>query len=1340
MQKFCPGLALGMVGKLLPMLLGLVASQLAGAAVQVENLRCEYLKDPLGIDEAEPRLSWVIGSLERGEKQTGWQVLVASTPEGLAADQGDLWDSGKVPGDTTSQVVYDGAPLGSRAACFWKVRAWDKDDEVSAWSSPAKWTVGLLGGGDWSAKWIDGMTFGSGVPVSGAAVIVQAKYEGTTAGSGSLDVTSKLTAMAAEGNYLIGVTNESFGSDPAFNVVKRLRVVYQRDGYTFTRDFAEKAVLMFPGDLRGVSHLVITGARYESTTGSGWRDVTSKLNTLAASGPYLLAVNNTNLGPDPAMNQVKRLKVSYTFDGVPGVITKAENATFNFPVDLVKPVGGTITSAKYEALDGTGSLDVTTNLNNRAVATGAYSVTVGNTAFGSDPSANHVKRLRVEFERDGQSWFKFVDENKVFNFPADLAQATNVPFIRKGFTVAKPVKSATLYATALGLYEIHINGSRAGDHILAPEWTDYSKRLNYQAYDVTGQLNQGGNVIGAQVASGWYSGHIGNGGFQFWGSSPALMAQLEIFYQDGTSERVVTDSSWRMAASPMTYTDFMMGEEYDARREKAGWSTVATNDASWAGVVLRAEPARLMSGQRMEPVRKLMEKPALTLAEPQPGKWTYDMGQNMVGVLRLKITAPAGTRITLRHAEMLKANGTVYTENLRGAPSIDTYFCKGGGEEIWEPTFTFHGFRYVELTGVAARPPLDAVTGIVFASDTARTGEFSCSDGFVNQLQSNIEWGQRGNYLSVPTDCPQRDERLGWMGDAQVFVKTAAYNSDIAAFFKKWMVDVVDAQLPDGRSPDVAPNAAPSSGTPAWNDALVICPWTIYQAYGDKKILEDCYDAMKAWVEYCRTNSTNSIRDRGRGADYGDWLSINADTNKELIGTAYYAYSARLLGKSAAVLGKTADAAAYEALFQTVKSAFNSKYVNQSTGQFIGTGSNTQCAYAMALKFDLLPAGLRGEVAQLLENDVVAKGNHLSTGFVGVSYLLPVLSEAGKNETAYTLLQQDTFPSWLFSVKLGATTIWERWDGWTPPDNFQNVIMNSFNHYSLGSCGEWMYGTVAGIDQDPSAPAFKKIIICPRPGGQITSAQGSLVSVHGKISSAWRKYAGGFALETTIPPNTTAEVHVPATGAADVKESGVPASGVAGLTFLRMENGAAVFSVVSGRYRFTSGSAVEPGLDEVFHDAGTPFKMRVSTLLGNDGAGYEVIGAGPMSINGAEITIADGWIYYSPQAENGGADSFIYQVRDASGGIETRTVQVGIIPADAPVQKVVSMQDLPGGAKRVLFQGVPGRIYRIQSSETMDGQDAWTTRETVQADEGGAFEMIDRMPLPGARFYRAVYP
>jgi alpha-L-rhamnosidase len=745
-----------------------------------------------------------------------------------------------------------------------------------------------------------------------------------------------------------------------------------------------------------------------------------------------------------------------------------------------------------------------------------------------------------------------------------------IPLLRTELTVASaPIIKARLYVTALGLYEMHLNGQRVGDHILAPDWTDYSKRVRYQVYDVTSMVKPGTNALGAFLANGWYSGRIGNGGFQAWGSVPALFAQLEIIYGDGKTQRVVTDSSWKTHPSPITSSDFMKGEDYDATLEIAGWDQPGLNASDWQAAVERPDPQIQLNGQVDQPVRQTGMRHPQSVSQPVPGHFVYDMGQNMVGVVRLKVSALAGTKVTIRHAEMLNPDGTLYTKNLRGATSIDSYICKGAGLETWQPRFTFHGFRYVELTGLPTPPTTDTITGIVIGTDIPRTGEFSCSDTAVNQLQSNIQWGMRGNYLSVPTDCPQRDERMGWMGDAEVFIRTAAYNGDIAAFFTKWLVDVDDAQTPAGAFVGVSPSPVGrghgSPGVPAWGDAGVICPWTIYLMYGDKRILQEHLPAMTRWIDWLQTHSDDLIRDRDRGDDYGDWLSQGEKTPKDVIGTAFFAYSTSLVARSYRAIGDTTNADKYQHLFEQIRKAFNKAYVS-ADGHIKG---NTQCDYCMALRFDLLPDDLRATAAGYLEDDVKAHQDHLTTGFIGVSYLLPALCSENKIDTAYGLFLQDTFPSWLFSVKQGATTIWERWDGWTPQKGFENPSMNSFNHYSLGSCGQWMFDTVAGIGVDLAQPGFAHIIIRPRPGGGLTQAEGSLNSIHGKIATKWTLHNGQFSLVVWIPINTTATLYLPTSDGASIEEGGVkiaehpeikPAAGGAG---------GASFEIGSGDYDFT---------------------------------------------------------------------------------------------------------------------------------------------------------------------------
>ncbi len=967
------------------------------ATVAPSDLRCEYLIDPIGLDVSLPRLSWKLTATEplsRGARQSGYQILVASSPELLAQDKGDVWDSGKTSTDNTVNIPFDGRRLVSRQELFWKVRVWDGKGNPTAWSEAARWEMGLLKLGDWQAKWID---------------------------------TSAATA----------------------------------------------------GTTRG--EMKILQASYEVEKGKDAKDVTDIITRMLKDNSLSLRVGNEILGGDPAPNQFKQLRVSYTIDGEKHEAIAAENTTLNIP-ESVEPAN----------------------------------------------------------------------------------------CLRRDFTLGKPIAKARLYATALGLYELHLNGRRVGDHLLAPGWTDYSHRVRYQAYDVTAMVQSGANTLAGLVGNGWYCGHIGNGGFQAWGTAPALFAQLEVTYTDGSVDRVATDASWKVHTSPILSSDFMLGENYDARLEIAGWDRPGLDVSGWSAAAERAEPSRELDGQVDEPVRQTGELHPKAMTEPKPGRWTYDFGQNMVGFVRLKVSAPAGTQITLRHAEMLNPDGTLYTINLRSAISTDTYICKGGGVEIWEPQFTFHGFRYVEITGLPQPPTKDTVTGIVVGSDIPRTGEFTCSNPEINQLQSNIQWGMRGNYLAVPTDCPQRDERMGWMGDAEVFVRTAAYNGDIAAFFTKWLVDVDDAQHPDGAFTDVSPSPVGkghgNGGVPAWADAGVICPWTIYLMFGDTRILEQHLPAMKRWVDWCQAHSTNLIRDHDRGPDYGDWLSQGESTPKDLIGTAYFAYSTSLVARACKATGDAEGAEKYQRLFEQIKSAFNQRYV-RADGRVQG---NTQSGYAMALRFNLLPEDMRPKAAQYLADNVSNHKDHLTTGFIGVSYLLPALCSEGKIDTAYRLFQQDTFPSWLFSVKQGATTIWERWDGWTPDKGFQNPGMNSFNHYSLGSCGEWMFDTVAGIGVDPDQPGFKHIIVKPAVDGDLTWVKAHYDSIHGRIVSEWERKGKRLTLHVVIPSNTTATIYVPTADAASVREGGKPAAKAEGVRFLREENTAAVFEVESGTYDFTT--------------------------------------------------------------------------------------------------------------------------------------------------------------------------
>jgi alpha-L-rhamnosidase len=749
------------------------------------------------------------------------------------------------------------------------------------------------------------------------------------------------------------------------------------------------------------------------------------------------------------------------------------------------------------------------------------------------------------------------------------------PYLRRVFPLDKPVSRARLYATARGVYELYINGNRVGNDVLAPGWTDYHRRIQYQTYDVTPLLADGPNALGAVLGDGWFAGFVGfdpKHRGALYGHRPQLLAQLNVEYEDGTTECLATEGSWRCSTGPILFSDLLMGESYDARREMPGWAEPGFDDSGWYGVEVEEIEGTNLVARPDEGIRVTEELETKTVTEPESGRYVFDLGRNMVGWVRLKVEGEAGTKVTLRHAEALKPDGTIYTTNLRSARATDHYMLGGEGEEVYEPRFTFHGFRYVEVTGYPGEPQPDAITGRVVHSATPPSGSFECSSSLVNKLQENIVWGQRGNFLSVPTDCPQRDERLGWMGDAQIFTRTASFNMDVAAFFEKWMTDVQDAQSPEGAFPDVAPLLRGSGlidlrwGAPAWGDAGVIVPWTIYRAYDDTRIVERHYDAMARWMEYLHEANPDFIRKNRMGNNYGDWLSPKGDhTPKHLLATAYWAYDAKLLAEMAEATGRNEDAREYRVLNERIKASFEEAYVSPD-GRIEG---DTQTCYLLALHMDLLPENLRSAAAEHLVRTIAREDWHLSTGFVGVGYLCPVLTEAGYTDVAYRLLNNDTYPSWGYTIKNGATTIWERWDGWTEESGFQSPNMNSLNHYSLGSVGEWLYRYVAGIDL--GAPGYGRIIIRPCPGGGLTHARGEYDSVRGRISSSWKIEDDRFVLDVLIPPNTTATVHVPSTD--DVSEGGRPVDEADGVEFLRAGERETILSVGSGRYEFAGRMA-----------------------------------------------------------------------------------------------------------------------------------------------------------------------
>ncbi len=791
-------------------------------------------------------------------------------------------------------------------------------------------------------------------------------------------------------------------------------------------------------------------------------------------------------------------------------------------------------------------------------------------------------RFEVELDpADGwrASWIGLGPIREEFKAPAQAGPSDPLrhalgpaPYLRRGFTVGQPVAWARLYVTALGLYEARLNGQRAGDAVLAPGWTDYAQRIAYQTYDVTGLVQPGENVLGALLADGWYAGFFGfdakRAGAHY-GQAPELLAQLVIGLADGTSQWVVTDEHWQAAFAAIRHADLIMGERHDLDREPHGWDGPGFDSAGWRPAQVRERDGRPLVADPGPPVRVIEEIQPVSVATDGAGRLIADFGQNLTGWLRVAVPArpPAC------------ASGTPRCWPPTAACTPTT--CAPPGRPTSSPPRPARPRSSPASPCTASGTPRSPAT----RASPARTASWpgwctptprpparsAARQPWLNQLFRTIDWGQRGNFISVPTDCPQRDERLGWLGDAQVFARTACYNRDVAAFFGKWLDDVADAQYPSGAFSDIAPRLnIPWAGAPAWGDAGVVVPWTLHKMYGDTAVLRRHFAAMTRWMDFLERDNPDYLRTRNLGNSYNDWLAPGDDqTSPELLATAYWAYDAALMAEIADAAGHPDQAAGYRALRAKIGAAFAGAFL-AADGQLT---SGTQTAYVLGLHMQLIPDELRAAAAGHLVDAIRRAGWHLSTGFAGVGYLLPVLCGTGHTNVAYRLLEQDSAPSWRYMIDHGATTIWERWDGWTEQRGFQSAWMNSFNHYALGSVGEWLYRFVLGIDQGPGQAGFGRLLIRPHPGGSLTAASGSYRSVRGLIRTGWQRADGMFRFNLEIPPNASACIRVPSSDARSVRDgTGEPPAGVAGYPGLPGVQ-EAVFEVGSGTHQFTGPDA-----------------------------------------------------------------------------------------------------------------------------------------------------------------------
>ncbi|MGO9010174.1 MAG: family 78 glycoside hydrolase catalytic domain [Bryobacteraceae bacterium] len=745
-------------------------------------------------------------------------------------------------------------------------------------------------------------------------------------------------------------------------------------------------------------------------------------------------------------------------------------------------------------------------------------------------------------------------------------------YLRTEFAVDKPVRRAMVYYSGLGLSELYLNGAKVGDHVLSPGLTDYDKRALYVTFDVTRQLIRGKNTIGLILGNGrFYAPRANARNFGY----PKAILRIEIVYQDGSSAAVVSGPEWKLSTEgPIRANNEYDGEDYDARREFAGWDRPGYHDSAWQAAQVVAAPAGVLAAEMANPLRVVDTLHPVSVKLLKPGVWIFDMGQNMVGWCRLRVSGPAGARVQLRHAETLAPDGSLYVANLRTARATDIYTLKGEGAEVYEPRFTYHGFRYVELTGWPgdAAPTTAALEGRVVQDDMQPVADFTSSSAMLNQIHHNVFWGIRGNYRSIPTDCPQRDERQGWLGDRSQVSRSESYMFDVAAFYTKWEQDIADAQRADGSIPDVAPNYWPLYHDDiTWPSTFLFVPGMLYDQYGDRRVLERFYPAMKKWIEHERGYLQDGLMPKDI---YADWCVPPEDpklihskdparvTNHTLIATAYYFHLLRLMAGYARVLDQPADATAYDALAGQVDAAFQKRFLKPATGVY---DNATQTSSILPLFFNLAPAEDRAALLASLANNIehVTDG-HVGTGLVGAQFLMRTLTDDGRSDLAYEIATQPTYPGWGYMVSKGATTVWELWNGDTA-----DPAMNSGNHVmQIGDLAVWMYEYLAGIRPDPANPGFRHVLIHPYPAGNLTFVKASHESLYGKITASWKREGSSFTLAVSIPPNTSATVWMPAKDAASVTESGRPVARARGVKFLRTEADSTLFEIESGDYLF----------------------------------------------------------------------------------------------------------------------------------------------------------------------------
>jgi alpha-L-rhamnosidase len=1116
--------------------------------VNLVHLKTEYAEMPLGIDVARPRFSWQMQSEEQGCHQTACQIIVKDE-----ANQ-KMWDSGKIAGDISLNIKYAGLPLSPSTRYRWTLVVWDNDKEKHA--AESWFETGLMNPDPQLSAW-DGACW-----IGGEADdrVLYSQYLPVFKLDFSLQLDEKSKTTRA--GFIYGANDE--------RLMNRDKNLYRLENRQ------DSSYILIELD---IAPLLSGNAALLHIYRTGYKENDKKENPIKSFAIPVAIINEQNKYEKHAIH------ISSVF-GDTRIYVDEENAGHFIGKINLNPLGEGGDFIAYPVVADIGFLAREDQI--------AYFSDIqirdyrnpSNVLFSGCPSPH-----RIEGKKAGARVMINPDRN-------------SMPMLRTTFsTPEQRVAKARLYITSRGVYEVYMNGQRIGNDYFNPSFTQYNKTHLYQTYDVTDDVVAGKNALAALLGEGWWSGAITYSGdsWNFFGDRQSLLAKLVITYQDGTEDIIVTNpSTWTyFNKGPLIYGSFFQGEVYDASLESPveNWTSASYDDSGWKKAVavdlegntcINNYNGLLLTGQFGSTVKKVTELSAIAVEEVRPGIFVYDMGQNMAGVPKISLNGmKPGQKITLCYAEVkypdlpeYKDNaGMIMLENIRAAMAQDIYIAKGG-EETVNPRFTFHGYRYLEITGIDHPLPLESVKGKALSSIHELASKYETSNPKVNRLWENIVWSARANFLSIPTDCPQRNERMGWSGDISVFSRTATFLADMPQFLRRHLLAMRDVQGEDGRFPDIAPLGGGFGGI-LWGSAGITVAWESYQQYGDKDMLAEHYEAMKRYLEYLirdidpRTGVLKE-KEREQWSNLGDWLSPEYDkTEKTLLWEAYFIYDLELMRNMASILDNKEDEERYNRLYLERKDFFNRIYLDAGTGKtaFREKTIDTQTSYALPLAFNILNEKNR-EAALANFVATICPSYSLMTGFIGTAWINKALSDNGYSDMAYRLLQQTTYPSWLYPVEQGATTIWERLNSYTHTDGFGgNNRMNSFNHYSFGSVGAWMYNYSLGIERDVNSPGFKHFILQPEPDptGVMTYAKGHYDSMYGRIESGWEMTGKHCRYRFTIPANTSATLYLKAFDVKDI--TGLPSKGV---KYQGEKNGKLAFELQSGSYDIQWQRCVRP--------------------------------------------------------------------------------------------------------------------------------------------------------------------